>query len=47
MFENSPANMGAWIVSAQQMKPGNNMPSFNGLDGPTLRALTAYLASLE
>jgi cytochrome c oxidase subunit II len=47
MFNNTPGNMAAWIVSAQQMKPGNNMPSFNGLDGPTLRALTAYLASLE
>jgi cytochrome c oxidase subunit 2 len=47
MFDNTPGNMAAWIVSAQQMKPGNNMPSFNGLDGPTLRALTAYLASLE
>jgi cytochrome c oxidase subunit 2 len=47
MLDNTPGNMAAWIVSAQQMKPGNNMPSFNGLDGPTLRALTAYLASLE
>lgn len=47
MFDNTPGNMAAWIVSAQQMKPGNKMPSFNGLDGPTLHALTAYLASLE
>jgi cytochrome c oxidase subunit II len=47
MFDNSPGNMAGWIVAAQQMKPGNRMPSFNGLDGPTLHALTAYLASLE
>ncbi len=47
MFDNSAGNMAGWIVAAQQMKPGNKMPSFNGLDGPTLHALTAYLASLE
>lgn len=47
MFDNTPGNMAGWIVAAQQMKPGNRMPSFNGLDGPSLRALTAYLASLE
>jgi cytochrome c oxidase subunit 2 len=39
--------LGGWIASAQQMKPGSKMPSFNGLSGPDLRALTAYLGSLE
>ena len=47
MFDNTPGMIGAWIASAQQMKPGSKMPSFNGLSGPDLRALTAYLDSLE
>jgi cytochrome c oxidase subunit II len=47
MFDNNPGMLGGWIASAQQMKPGSKMPSFNGLSGPELRALTAYLGSLE
>jgi cytochrome c oxidase subunit II len=47
MFDNTLGTLGGWIASAQQMKPGNKMPSFNGLSGPDLRALAAYLDSLE
>lgn len=45
-----PANRGnlaAWIVHAQQIKPGSFMPSMNVLSGEELRALSAYLESLE
>lgn len=45
-----PANRGsiaAWIVHAQQIKPGNLMPNFRAFDGEELRALSAYLETLE
>ncbi len=45
-----PTNAGtlaAWIVSSQHLKPGNLMPAFEAFDGVDLRALAAYLASLE
>lgn len=38
-------NMAAWIASSQHLKPGNKMPSFNGLTGTELRAVSAYLES--
>lgn len=41
------ANLTAWIVHAQQIKPGSLMPSLNVLTGEELRALSAYLESLE
>jgi cytochrome c oxidase subunit 2 len=40
-------NIAAWIASAQHLKPGNAMPSYDRLEGPQLRALSAYLASLK
>ncbi|AEG91704.1 Candidate Cytochrome c oxidase polypeptide II precursor (Cytochrome aa3 subunit 2) [Ramlibacter tataouinensis TTB310] len=40
-------NMAAWIASAQHLKPGNAMPSYDQLEGPELRALAAYLESLK
>jgi cytochrome c oxidase subunit 2 len=40
-------NIAAWIASAQHLKPGNLMPSYDRLEGPQLRALAAYLASLQ
>lgn len=45
-----PANRGnlaAWVVHAQQIKPGNLMPSLHVLTGEELRALSAYLEALE
>jgi cytochrome c oxidase subunit 2 len=39
-------NIAGWISSAQHLKPGIAMPSFP-LEGPKLRALAAYLASLQ
>ena len=46
-LEGSVGNFGGWIASAQHIKPGNRMPSFDQLDGPTLRAMSAWLESLE
>lgn len=47
LLANTPGNMAAWIASAQSLKPGSKMPSFHNLDGESLTALAAYLASLE
>jgi cytochrome c oxidase subunit II len=40
-------NIAGWIASAQHLKPGNAMPSYDQLEGPQLRALAAYLESLK
>jgi cytochrome c oxidase subunit 2 len=40
-------NIAGWIASAQHLKPGNAMPSYDQLEGPQLRALAAYLESLR
>jgi cytochrome c oxidase subunit 2 len=40
-------NLAGWIASAQHLKPGNAMPSYDQLEGPQLRALAAYLESLK
>ncbi len=40
-------NIAGWIASAQHIKPGNAMPSFDQLSGVQLRALSAYLESLK
>jgi cytochrome c oxidase subunit 2 len=40
-------NIAGWIASAQHLKPGNTMPSYDQLEGPQLRALAAYLESLK
>jgi cytochrome c oxidase subunit II len=46
-----PMNEGTiagWIAGAQDLKPGNRMPSYaNALDGPELRAVSAWLESLK
>jgi cytochrome c oxidase subunit 2 len=44
---NTVGALGGWIASAQHLKPGSFMPSFEHLDGPTLRALSAWMESLE
>lgn len=46
-LRNTQANRIAWIVSAQHIKPESNMPNFDTFDGEQLRALAAYLGSLE
>ena len=40
-------NIAGWIASAQHLKPGNAMKSYDQLEGPQLRALAAYLESLK
>lgn len=47
MFPNTVGAFAGWIASAQHLKPGNGMPSFDVLTGVELRALSAYLESLE
>jgi cytochrome c oxidase subunit 2 len=45
-----PNNRGAlagWVANAQGLKPGIGMPSFDFLEAESLRALAAYLESLE
>jgi cytochrome c oxidase subunit 2 len=45
-IRNDPADLAAWIVDSQHVKPGNQMPDVN-LTGPQLRALVAYLDALR
>jgi cytochrome c oxidase subunit II len=40
-------NIAAWIASAQHLKPGNAMQSYDRLEGSQLRALANYLESLK
>jgi cytochrome c oxidase subunit II len=40
-------NIAGWIASAQHLKPGNAMPSYDQLQGSQLLALTAYMESLK
>jgi cytochrome c oxidase subunit 2 len=47
MLPNNRANLAAWVSTSQQIKPGNLMPSMNVFSGEELRALAAYLGSLE
>lgn len=46
-FRNTPGNLGAWVTSAQNLKPGALMPNLSTLNGEDLRALVAYLESLK
>jgi cytochrome c oxidase subunit 2 len=39
--------MAGWIAGTQDLKPGSLMPSSGSLTGPELRALAAWLESLE
>jgi len=45
-FENRPSNLADWIVHAQQVKPGNEMPNLQ-VSPAQLRDLVAYLESLK
>jgi cytochrome c oxidase subunit 2 len=40
-------NIAAWIASAQHLKPGNAMPSYDQLAGTQLRAVAEYMGSLK
>lgn len=44
---NNAGTLGGWIASSQHIKPGNRMPSFHAFSGAELRALAAWLQSLE
>ncbi|MDX1655527.1 MAG: cytochrome c oxidase subunit II [Candidatus Competibacteraceae bacterium] len=47
ILPNNIGTLAGWIAAAQEIKPGNKMPSFNTFSGLELRALAAYLESLE
>lgn len=47
MWRMNQGNLAGWIADVEDMKPGARMPSYNHLSGPELRALSAYLVSLE
>jgi cytochrome c oxidase subunit 2 len=47
MLDNNTANLAAWIVDAQSIKPGARMPTLRQLSGADLRALVTYLQSLR
>lgn len=44
---NSVGAMAAWIVGNQHIKPGSRMPAYKQFSGEELRALSAYLESLQ
>ena len=46
MWRMNQGNLAGWIADVSDMKPGAQMPSYNHLSGPDLRALSAYLESL-
>jgi cytochrome c oxidase subunit II len=46
-FPLNTGTLAGWIADAQHLKPGNGMPSFETLDGRTIRAIATWLASLE
>jgi cytochrome c oxidase subunit 2 len=47
ILPNNVGTLAGWIASSQHLKPENRMPSFNTFSGEELRALAAYLASLQ
>jgi cytochrome c oxidase subunit II len=47
ILPNNVGSIAGWIADTQHLKPGNLMPSFNIFSGSELRALAAYLESLE
>ncbi|MDF2765085.1 MAG: cytochrome c oxidase subunit, partial [Rhodospirillales bacterium] len=47
MLPNNRGALAGWVANAQAIKPGIKMPSFQILDGESLRVLAAYLESLE
>ena len=46
-LRNHRGTLAAWIADPQSIKPGARMPAATELDGETLRALAAYLESLQ
>jgi cytochrome c oxidase subunit 2 len=46
-FSNHVGTMAGWIAGAQDVKPGNKMPSTLAYSGVELRALSAWLGSLK
>ena len=46
-FPNNVGTLAGWIADAQHLKPGNGMPSFDTLDGRTVRLIATWLASLR
>ncbi len=46
-FPNNAGTLAGWISDSQHLKPGNAMPSFDRLDGRTVRAIATWLASLR
>jgi cytochrome c oxidase subunit 2 len=46
-FPNNKGTLAGWIASSQHLKPNNRMPNFNVFTGEELRAVAAYLASLQ
>ena len=47
LLPNNRGTLAGWIASAQHLKPGNRMPSFDNLAGRELRAVAAYLEGLK
>jgi cytochrome c oxidase subunit 2 len=47
MYPTNAGTLAGWIASAQHLKPGNKMPSFDMLRGEELRAIAVYLESLK
>lgn len=47
VLPNQATDFGRWIAATDQLKPGVHMPAFGMLSAPELRALAAYLESLE
>ncbi|MDX5402159.1 MAG: cytochrome c oxidase subunit II [Rhodobacterales bacterium] len=47
MWRMNQGTLAGWIANVRDMKPGAQMPNFNHLSGPELRAVSAYLASLK
>jgi cytochrome c oxidase subunit 2 len=47
VLDNHIGTMAGWIAGTQAVKPGSLMPETRAYDGPDLRAISAWLKSLE
>lgn len=47
IYPNSVGALAGWIAGSQQLKPGNRMPSFGHIPPEDLRAIAAYMHSLQ
>ncbi|GAA0867504.1 c-type cytochrome [Brevundimonas basaltis] len=47
ILPNNQGTLGGWISDSQAIKPGNRMPAYPVLTGEDLRAVSAWLDSLE